>query len=247
MAASFKTNPISLEELLKQCERGEIQLPDFQRSWVWDDERIRGLLASISQAFPVGALMTLENGGEVDFKPRPIEGVPKAAETAKPASLLLDGQQRMTSLYQTAMRKAVVATITPRRQKVHRWYYFDMNKALDPAQDREGTIVGVPEDKVIRSNFGKDIDLDLSTPEKEYEHMMFPMHQVLDWDAWQDGFGDYWIEKGDSDKMFSKLSPARNSFRRSRSCTLWRSVRVLNRKERRDAISQPLARRDPHC
>lgn len=200
MVASFKTNPISLEELLKQCERGEIQLPDFQRSWVWDDERIRGLLASISQAFPVGALMTLENGGEVDFKPRPIEGVPKAAESTKPASLLLDGQQRMTSLYQTAMRKAVVATITARRQRVQRWYYFDMNKALDPTQDRESTIVGVPEDKMIRSNFGKDIDLDLSTSEKEYEHMMFPMNQVIDWDTWQDGFGDYWIEKGDPDK-----------------------------------------------
>jgi hypothetical protein len=41
--------------------------------------------------------MTLETGGEVDFKPRPVEGAPVAGD-AKPQSLLLDGQQRMTSL-----------------------------------------------------------------------------------------------------------------------------------------------------
>jgi hypothetical protein len=200
MAATFKTNPISLDELLRQCERGEIQLPDFQRSWVWDDERIRGLIASISQAFPVGALMTLESGGIVDFKPRAVEGVPKTAESVKPSSLLLDGQQRMTSLYQTTVRKAVVATITARRQKVRRWYYFDMKAALEPNTEREVAILGLPEDKKVRSNFGKNVDLDLSTSEREYEQMMFPVNQVFDWDAWQDGFGDYWINKGDTDK-----------------------------------------------
>ena len=50
----FKTNPVSLKELLDDAESGKIQLPDFQRGWVWDDDRIRGLLASISRGFPVG-------------------------------------------------------------------------------------------------------------------------------------------------------------------------------------------------
>ena len=50
----FKTNPVSLKELLDDTESGKIQLPDFQRGWVWDDDRIRGLLASISRGFPVG-------------------------------------------------------------------------------------------------------------------------------------------------------------------------------------------------
>jgi uncharacterized protein with ParB-like and HNH nuclease domain len=122
MATSFKTNPIGLEDLLKQCQSGDLQLPDFQRSWVWDDERIRGLIASISQAFPVGALMTLETGGEVDFKPRPVQGAPETANRSKPSSLLLDGQQRMTSLYQTTLRNKVVETVTPRQVKVKRWY-----------------------------------------------------------------------------------------------------------------------------
>ena len=72
--ATFQTNPNSLQEFLRACHAGKIQLPDFQRSWVWDEDRIKSLIASISRAFPVGALMTLKTGGPVNFKPRPIEG-----------------------------------------------------------------------------------------------------------------------------------------------------------------------------
>src|SRR5258708_28477671 len=108
--STFQTNPIDLNKLLDDCEDGIIQLPDFQRSWVWDEDRIRSLIASVSRAFPIGALMTLETGGEVDFKPRPIEGAPASANDARPQSPLLDGQQRMTSLYQVAIRGKVVET-----------------------------------------------------------------------------------------------------------------------------------------
>jgi hypothetical protein len=200
VGGSFKTNPVSLAELLRDCERGAIQLPDFQRSWVWDEERIKGLIASISQAFPVGALMTLETGGEVDFAPRLIQGAPPDNAKQKPTALLLDGQQRMTSLYQTALRKTVVETVTARNARVKRWYYIDIRRALDPEVAREEAIVGVPADRLIKSNFGKDIDLDLSTSEREYEAMMFPVNCVFDWDDWKDGFGDYWIAKGELEK-----------------------------------------------
>ena len=52
--STFKTNPIDLIELLKDCHCGKLQLPDFQRSWVWDEDRIKALIASISRSFPVG-------------------------------------------------------------------------------------------------------------------------------------------------------------------------------------------------
>jgi len=74
--STFQTNPIDLQKLLDDCHRGIIQLPDFQRSWVWDEDRIKSLIASVSRAFPVGALMSLDTGGPVNFKPRPIEGAP---------------------------------------------------------------------------------------------------------------------------------------------------------------------------
>src|ERR1700704_3187009 len=106
-ASTFQTNPIFLTELLRDCHKGNLQLPDFQRSWVWDEDRIKSLIASISRAFPVGALMTLDTGGPVNFKPRVVEGAPAESKHVVPQSLLLDGQQRMTSLYQVTLRGKV--------------------------------------------------------------------------------------------------------------------------------------------
>jgi uncharacterized protein with ParB-like and HNH nuclease domain len=84
--STFQTNPIDLQKLLDECHRGLVQLPDFQRSWVWDEERIKSLIASVSRAFPVGALMSLNTGGPVNFKPRPVEGSPVDARHAVPQS-----------------------------------------------------------------------------------------------------------------------------------------------------------------
>jgi len=196
--STFQTNPYDLYKLLEDCHRGVLQLPDFQRSWVWDEDRIKSLIASVSRAFPVGALMTLDTGGDVNFKPRPVEGAPDDAKQFSPHSLLLDGQQRMTSLYQVALRGKVVETITPKKKKVKRWFYIDIRKALDPTVDREEAIVGVPEDKITREKFGRVIDLDLSTPEQEYAMLMYPVWQVFDWDHWQDGFDKHW--RGDENE-----------------------------------------------
>lgn len=189
---TFQTNPYDLHKLLEDCHRGVLQLPDFQRSWVWDEDRIKSLIASISRAFPVGALMTLDSGGQVNFKPRPVEGAPPEARQATPQSLLLDGQQRMTSLYQVTLRGKVVETVTPKNKKVRRWFYIDIRKALDASVDREESIVGVPEDRVIRTDFGREVVADLSSPEKEYAALMYPVSQVFDWDRWQDGFDQHW-------------------------------------------------------
>lgn len=194
--ATFKTNPYGLHELLQHCDRGTLQLPDFQRSWVWDEDRIKSLIASVSRAFPIGALMTLEAGGEVDFKPRPIEGAPESALNTKPQALLLDGQQRMTSLYQVALRGKVVETITPKK-KAKRWFYFDILKALDPNADRHEAVISVPEDLRILSDFGRRIETDLTTREKEFENWMFPVSMIFHWDDWQMHFINYWSRMGE--------------------------------------------------
>ncbi len=199
--STFSTNPVSLEHLLISCETGKVQLPDFQRSWVWAEDRILSLIASISRAFPIGALMTLASSSEAElFARRPIEGAPQAAKDIGPEQLLLDGQQRMTSLYQACMRRSVVRTITPKGKVVKRWFYIDIRKALQADADREEAIISVPEDRRVKTNFDKDILLDLSTAEAEYEQFYFPLNQVFDWDTWQEGFGDYWIDKGDASK-----------------------------------------------
>ncbi len=203
---SFTASSVKLQTLLENAREGRLQLPDFQRSWVWDEERIRGLIASISRGFPVGAVMTLRTGGAVDFKPRPLEGAPSSASDETPDSLLLDGQQRLTSLYQVLVRKQVVATLTPRRQRVRRWFYLDIEKCLDEAGDRDEAVVILPEGRRVTSEFGRVIDLDLSTRELEFENMMFPLTSVLDYADWQTAFVMQYSATGDFQARFQRLN-----------------------------------------
>lgn len=53
----MKTNDTPITDLMRDIKNGKIQLPDFQRSWVWDDNRIKSLIASITSSYPVGAAM----------------------------------------------------------------------------------------------------------------------------------------------------------------------------------------------
>ncbi|WP_424780186.1 GmrSD restriction endonuclease domain-containing protein [Onishia taeanensis] len=69
---TFDSTKRSLPELLKDITTGKIQLPDFQRGWVWDDDHVKSLLVSIARSFPVGAVMLMETGGEVRFQTRPV-------------------------------------------------------------------------------------------------------------------------------------------------------------------------------
>ncbi|MEI5035394.1 DUF262 domain-containing protein [Streptomyces sp. S1A(2023)] len=60
----------SLGKMLDDVAVGRIQLPDFQRQWKWDDDRISALLATVTLDYPLGVAMTLETGGEAQFKAR---------------------------------------------------------------------------------------------------------------------------------------------------------------------------------
>ena len=154
-------------------------MADFQRSWVWDKDRIKSLLVSISWTFPVGALMSLDRSGTVNFKLRPIEGAPNEAKQIVPQSLVLDGQQRMTSLYQVALRGKVVETFTPRKMRVKRWFYIDVRKTRYRTIDHEEAIAGVPDYRCVRADFGREVMLDLSSPEQDYQSLMYPASQVV--------------------------------------------------------------------
>ena len=86
--------------LLQMIHNREMALPDFQRDFVWDPYATDELIESIISNFPAGSLLRIKNGFQLLFKPREIEGAPSLGEGAKPSYLILDGQQRLTSLYQ---------------------------------------------------------------------------------------------------------------------------------------------------
>ena len=189
----MQTNDRQITELMKLIAAGNIQLPDFQRGWVWDDNRIKSLIASITSNYPVGAAMFLEYGNaNVRFKYRGLEG--SAAQDVTPSELILDGQQRLTSIYASLFSQNPVHTRTDKGKDIQRYYYIDIEKAVDPNADRVDAIISVPETRMVTSEFGRKMDLDLSAPEKEYEKKMFPLNIILDTPKtflWQQGYLKY--------------------------------------------------------
>jgi hypothetical protein len=192
--SSFDSTKTELGKLLNEIVEGKIQLPDFQRGWVWDDEHIRSLMLSIARSFPIGAVMLLEAGGEARFQERLVEGV-TSANGAKAERLILDGQQRLTSLTQVLKLTTPVATQDDKKREIKRYYYFDVTRTLAGPVTLDDAIVAIGEDRVVRTNFGRDVVLDLSTPEREYASFYFPCNQILNSDAWEIGLNKAYPER----------------------------------------------------
>lgn len=90
----FKDASYSLAGLISRIEHGEIALPDIQRPFVWSNARVRDLFDSMYKGFPVGYLLLWSTGADAGAKQ-----IGTGAKQAAPTLLIVDGQQRLTSLY----------------------------------------------------------------------------------------------------------------------------------------------------
>ncbi|CAN7438002.1 DUF262 domain-containing protein [Peribacillus frigoritolerans] len=175
---TFDSTVESLSDLLSSIKELRTQLPDFQRGWVWDDERIKNLLISISLSYPIGSVMMLQTGNpNVRFAPRPVEGISGVTQV-EPDRLILDGQQRLTSLFQSLILRNPVKTRDSRGKEILRHYYINIDKIIDPDIDREEAIISVSEDKVVKGP-GNVILADYSDITKECEAGMIPVNLIL--------------------------------------------------------------------
>jgi hypothetical protein len=85
----------SVEELVNRIERGQLRLPEMQRRYVWRSPRVRDLLDSLYRGYPSGAILLWETNEEVPLQDF---AVSQQANPYQNTQLLLDGQQRLTSL-----------------------------------------------------------------------------------------------------------------------------------------------------
>ncbi len=89
----------SIDDWLRKAEQGDIALPTFQRSHVWKSRQsIADYISALFQNRPTGLFLVLKTGGSPEFPSRPLKGISPKAENVK--ELLLDGQQRLTSIWQ---------------------------------------------------------------------------------------------------------------------------------------------------
>lgn len=90
----FKDTTYSLSTLVEEIQRGEIALPDIQRPFVWKATKVRDLFDSMYKGFPVGYLLFWSTGAEVGAKQ-----IGTDTKVSAPRLMIVDGQQRLTSLY----------------------------------------------------------------------------------------------------------------------------------------------------
>ncbi|MBI4305682.1 MAG: DUF262 domain-containing protein [Chloroflexi bacterium] len=208
MSASFDSTKTPLQDLLTAANNGKLQLPDFQRNWIWEDDRIQSLLASVSVSFPIGAVMLLETGGQhVRFKPRPIAGAPDRLAEIAPETLILDGQQRLTSLYRALLSVIPVDTKDAKGKPIRRWYYLDMKKAVAVEDDRESAVLSVPEDRLVKA-FGGEITVNLTSPEREFAADLFPVNRVFANAEWRQSYNKHWQYAPEKIQLYDRFEQA---------------------------------------
>jgi hypothetical protein len=129
--------------------------------------------------------MFLEYGGDtMRFKYRPFTGV---ATDLKPEILVLDGQQRLTSVCSAMFSRNPVPTQTVKKEPVERYYYIDIDQCLagisDRTIDRVDVIFSVPHDRIVRKNFARDVEIDLSSRENIFGSLCTIKAASAGWDC----------------------------------------------------------------
>lgn len=103
----------SVEELVMMIERGELRLPEMQRQYVWRSTRVRDLMDSLYRGYPSGAILLWETDEDVPLRKFAVAQVANPYQTVR---LLLDGQQRLTSL--SAVIRGQPVSVRGRRRPI---------------------------------------------------------------------------------------------------------------------------------
>lgn len=157
---SFDTDKKSLTFLLDQIENCDMALPDFQRDFVWDPNATRELVRSVMQSFPAGTLL-LMRGGAKHFMPRPFSEAPMFSH--EPSFLVLDGQQRLTSM-----------SLAFNGRGTHR-YFLNLQELLD-GEDLDEAVEVYPVRRIKR----------WATIEGQAQDLAMPLARLRDFANWRD-------------------------------------------------------------
>jgi len=103
----------SVEELVSMIERGELRLPEMQRQYVWRSTRVRDLLDSLYRGYPSGAILLWETDEAVPLQDFAVNQNTNPYQSTR---LLLDGQQRLTSL--SAVIRGEPVSVRGRRRPI---------------------------------------------------------------------------------------------------------------------------------
>ena len=184
----MKTTPDNekLLDLVDEARKGKIVLPQFQRNFVWSRDDITALLVSILEGHFIGSFLLLETESDnLPFAVRPLEGV--NPNGIKPDRMVLDGQQRLTSLHY-----AFAAPEIPLRYTKYPYRFFlDLRKVT--AQKWDEAIYSDRNDYVTA----------MLPQSYQFENLIIPLTVVENWNTWLNEY-EQWLVERDKDLYFNQ-------------------------------------------
>jgi hypothetical protein len=155
---------LNLTEIIGEIQKLRLGLPDFQRSFVWDPAQVVELLSSVCQGFPIGAILRTRYMDDLG-KVRQFSGAPEIPEETPATWVVLDGQQRLTSLYRALTGSG------------YHKFYLDLDKLR----------AGFSVDECLKWNSpkkSKEEYRSLLSPETQYESLTVPFSQFATFEDW---------------------------------------------------------------
>lgn len=175
--------------MVEHAYSGKICLPNFQRDFVWPREQVADLVRSILRRYFVGSLLLLRcDPQNPPFSPVPLRGAQPTLAEPRPDLLVLDGQQRLTSLLYAL--NAPDKSLKDSSQR--RWFYVNLGLLLSDPDD----------DEIVFDRTKKDLD-GLERLEVQYEHMTIPCTELASLEksmAWLTGLRK-WLRKNRPDEI----------------------------------------------
>lgn len=178
--------------LVEQASSGKLCLPNFQRDFVWRRDAVSDLVRSVLRRYYIGSLLLLRcDPHKPPFAPAFVRGANPLYQNPQPELLILDGQQRLTSLLY-----ALAAPDLPLKDSVQRrWFFIDLDLLIKDPSD----------DEIVFDRSKKELD-GLDQPEVQYKRHILPCTMLLnqsDFLTWRDGLDDWLREQEpDNHKLF---------------------------------------------
>lgn len=174
--------------LVEHAHEGKICLPNFQRDFVWTREEVADLVRSIMRGYFIGSLLLLRcDPNHPPFAPEFLRGAQSPYKDGRPEHLVLDGQQRLSSL----MYALTAPDLSLKDSSARRWFFINLDVLLKEPDSDE-----IVFDRSRRELRGLD------KIETQYEQRMLPCTVLLTEPAfyqWLYGFEDWLRAKAPSD------------------------------------------------
>ena len=177
------TNSKTIKSIIDDIKAGKYAIPIFQRVYTWKRKQIEELWESIFQGFFIGSILTWVSSSE-QLATDPVHGAPAPGTSA---DIVLDGQQRITSLFY-----AVAAPDAPLPGNRSIRFFLDLGALLDPAADSEDIVFSESTEHARRSGH-----LEKKT---QFKRKIFPLAEFnSDHTSWVNEFKTYLKETGELD------------------------------------------------